>query len=206
MLPRPFGFLLTAQTSVSGSASGNHVAWNKSLCSLSLGCLICKLGIIPPPHRVVLEMEPHQETQSSRVATTIVSSTRASQPGKAGAGWPAGSIRSLLPLLPAAPSWLPSCQAAGETPQAHSRLPRLSQRSFPWPSPLPLSHRVAALRGPVHLLGAGRRHLINQSINSKQMRTSCLGWNPGPSLRLPRNQTLSGDSEFDRAGPGSTRG
>lgn len=88
------------------------------------------------------------------------------------AGGPAG------PLLPRSPP--PSCQAAGETSQAHSRLPRCSQ-SFPWPSRLPLSLRVAALRGPVHLLRAGRRRPINQSLNSKQMRTSCLGWNPGLS-------------------------
>lgn len=39
-LPRPFGFLPTAQASVSGSASGNYVAYNKSFCSLSLRCLI----------------------------------------------------------------------------------------------------------------------------------------------------------------------
>ena len=176
MLPKPFSFIVTAQASISGSASGSRATWNKSL-------LICKLGIITPPHKAVLEIEPYQETQSSHVATLTLSRSTPREPGKAGGSSSVYQAPAFLPAPPSCTKSVPGCRGnlfgfpasvrVFLGPQGHS------------PSPLHSSHRVGALRGPVHLLRAGRRRPINQSINSKQMRTSCLSWNPGPSLRLP---------------------
>lgn len=65
MLPRPCSFILTAQASISGSASEPR-SLEQILMLSSLVSLVCKLGGTPPPSWAVLEMEPHQETDTQQ--------------------------------------------------------------------------------------------------------------------------------------------
>lgn len=101
-------------------------------------------------------------------------------------GMVCGLPRPPLPLE-AAPGLLPGCW--GRLSATAGPL-RLIQRRFLrswWASllPAPLGPQGGNCEKPVPLLWAGRRHPINQSINSKQMRTSCFGWNPDSFLPLP---------------------
>lgn len=126
MLPKPFSFIVMAQASISGSASCNYAIWNKSLFSMGLGCLICKLGIITPPYEVVLEIEPYQETQSSRVTMLAFSRSTPNEPGKAGVASRLHQATGLLPAPPSCTKSVPGCQGN------LYRLPCFSERSLPW--------------------------------------------------------------------------